>query len=150
VWRKKADVADTLIEAILRCEQQIGKGVKVLSTDHGSEYQGALKQFAWQSGIVWQHSAAFVPEQNERAERLKRTLKENGTALLGEFGVSTVMWPKAVQTASYVRHRVPSVGQDKTSAALMFGQMPDVAHYHVLVARVSCVLERQRITSVDQ
>jgi transposase InsO family protein len=129
--KKKSEAASTIIDAMLRWERQVDRKVKVIRTDHGKEYQGLLKQFATKNGIVRQYSAPYVPEQNGRAERLNRTLVERGRALLLEHGVSTILWPEAVQTASYLRNIELSVDQEKTPSELMFGRKPDVEHLRV-------------------
>jgi hypothetical protein len=44
--KKKSEVAGKIIDALIRWERQVDRRLKVLRIDHGTEYQGVLKEFA--------------------------------------------------------------------------------------------------------
>jgi hypothetical protein len=50
--KKESEVAGKIIDALIRWERQVDRKLKVLRTDHGTEYQGALKEFALKNGVV--------------------------------------------------------------------------------------------------
>jgi hypothetical protein len=57
-------------------ENESGKSIKILRTDGGGEYHGAMATYLKQEGIVHETNAPYTPEQNGVSERANRTLFE--------------------------------------------------------------------------
>jgi transposase InsO family protein len=61
--------------------------VKVLLSDHRTEFMGSSREYVEREGVERQFSSPYVPEQNGRAERLNRTLLEKCRAILFEHSL---------------------------------------------------------------
>jgi transposase InsO family protein len=80
--RSKQEIGEVDFYVLKRWERQTGHRVKILRTDHGTEFLGILREFVESNGVERQFSSPYVPEQNGRAERLNRTLLEKCRAIL--------------------------------------------------------------------
>jgi len=47
--RRKSDAASTLVDLMVRWQRQVGRKVKILRTDQGTEFKGALADFCAQN-----------------------------------------------------------------------------------------------------
>ena len=83
-------------------------------------------------GICHETTVAHSPEQNGVAERMNRTLVESARAMLSHSGLPSSYWAEAVNTAAYVRNRLPvSVGKNTTPFEMWHGRKPKVSHMKV-------------------
>ncbi|CEM34825.1 unnamed protein product [Vitrella brassicaformis CCMP3155] len=64
---------------------------------------------------------------------MNRTLLEKGTALLLRHGITEAFWPFAIDTAAYLRNRMPteSLSEDKTPYEMWHGRRPYLGHVRV-------------------
>lgn len=90
-------------------ENQTGKKIKSFRSDNGGEYVNKrLEDFLKDSGIKHQTSIAYVKQQNGTAERMNRTLQDKARCLLLNSELPLKFWGEAMNTAAYVRNRLPS------------------------------------------
>ena len=120
--------------------------VRILRSDNGSEFRNQwVVSFCRDNGIIQEFSAVRVPQQNGESERANRTILETATTMLVSCGLPARLWAEAVNTAVYLRNRVPtSRNPDTTPFEMYFGRRPTYAHLlkfgeeiHVLDHRVS-------------
>jgi transposase InsO family protein len=135
--RSKTEAAGALVSLLARWEAQAEKRVKVLRTDGGTEYMGNLASFCERKGIVRQLSVAYAPEQNDRAERLNRTLLEKLRALMFQHRIPKAVWSEAIRTAAYLRNVTPQAAKKASPYEMFYGKKPDVAHLRVYGCKVS-------------
>ena len=128
---KKSEVPHCVKDTLLKWQRQTGKQLKVLRTDKGTEYKGALDAWLKETGVVHQLSSEYTPQQNGRAERLNRTLTEKTRALLLQHSLPQEFWAAAMDTASYLRNRLPVEGKEKTPVELFSGEKPDLSNLRV-------------------
>ena len=151
--RRKSDVAEAVIDLLLRWQRQSGAMVKRVRTDRGSEFMAALDEYLRRKGIVHETSVAYAPEQNGRAERLNRTLMERTRALLHEHGLPKMVWSEAIKAASHLRNLVPGGAESKTPHELFYGTKPDVGRLRVYGCKVSAHVPkhlRDKLDSVSE
>ena len=83
--RGKDEVADKLIKFINFVTNQSGKNLKVLRSDGAKENTTrSINSFLESKGIKHEISCPYTPEQNDKAERLNRTLEEIARSMLIE------------------------------------------------------------------
>lgn len=56
-------------------------------------------------GIILDYTVPYTPQQNEKAERMNRTLLERARAMLTDSGVDKKFWGEAVRTAADIINR---------------------------------------------
>jgi hypothetical protein len=74
----------------------------------------------------------FVAEQNGGAKRLMRGVLQKLRVMSLEHGMSTVLWPEAIHTASHFHISVPSMWQKNIQIELVFGERPNAENLRVL------------------
>ncbi|GJT81123.1 retrotransposon protein, putative, ty1-copia subclass [Tanacetum coccineum] len=72
-------------------ENQLGKKIKIVRSDRRGEYVSPSADLCAKHGIRHEFTAPYSPQQNNIAERKKRTLKEMVDAMLISFGLSQDM-----------------------------------------------------------
>jgi len=110
-WVEFVSAKSDVLKAIKKFElnvMDLGK-VQRLHTDRGGEYcSKACEDCLIEKGIKHEYTAPHTPEQNGKAERNWRVLKEMTSCLLEESGLSKTMWPYAMETSTYIRNRCPT------------------------------------------
>jgi transposase InsO family protein len=127
---KTKDQASNFIkDFISEQETQMGKKVKRIRTDGGTEFVNAeLESFLKEKGIILETSAPYTQQQNGVAERFNRTTSEHALAMIKDAGLTDGFWPEAHEYASYVRNRSPTRVLDKiTPHEAYYGKKPNVS-----------------------
>ena len=82
---------------------------KTIRSDNGTEYTGAqFQKFLSANKITHETSIAGKPQQNGKAERTVRTIKETIASLLIDAGLGNVWWAEALKHAVSCLNRRPS------------------------------------------
>lgn len=136
--RSKADVAKITIEYIAFVEKQKGGRVKCLQSDNGTEYTTReLEEYLKTRGISRRLTAPYNPQQNGTSERKNRTLLDTARCLLVESKLPQSFWAEAVNTANYIRNRLPTSSLNgRTPYEAWTGKPPDLSHCRVFGTRV--------------
>jgi len=103
--KSKDEAPSKFLEFKRLVENQTGFRIKVFHTDNGREFCNSMDRALKESGIQRRLTIPYTPEQNGIAERKNRTLIETARCLLGQSGLPTSFWAKAVNTANYIRNR---------------------------------------------
>ena len=86
-------------------ENMIGKKIKILRTDNGTEYEtNEFRKFCKEVGIKRETTTFYTPEQNGVAERKNRTIVEAARAMLCDQGLLKFLWGEAVNTTIYIQN----------------------------------------------
>ncbi|GAA5962135.1 hypothetical protein JCM10213_000806, partial [Rhodosporidiobolus nylandii] len=81
-----------------------------IQTDNGTEFtSSAFQQILADEGIAHRRSVPYTPQQNGRAERAVRTLKEKITSLLAKANVSRRFWAEYGYYACFLLQNTPFV-----------------------------------------
>lgn len=111
-------------------QNQTGRKLKVVKTDCGLEFTNDdVAEIFAKFGITHETSAPYCPQQNGRAERDIRTIKETARTLLKSAKLPDKLWAEAVACAVYIHNRVINKRSGTvTPYEMVFGQKPDVSH----------------------
>eukprot|EP00253_Pinus_taeda_P015982 PITA_15982 len=86
-------------------ENQTEKKIKILRTDHGTEYESnEFHDFCKEAGIKRETTTPYAPEQNGVAERKNRTIMEVISTMLHDQRLLKFLWDEAVNTIVYVQN----------------------------------------------
>ena len=109
------------------------KKIKILRTDNGGEYLSkAFMTYLTEHGVIHQTTVPYTPQQNGTAERLNRTLMQTVRSLLEHANLPQEFWAEALQTATYLRNRIPKTSLDnKTPFEVFHGTKPSLAHIRI-------------------
>lgn len=131
--RSKADVFKVTKEFIAFVESQKSRNVKCLQSDNGKEYTSQeFTIYLKKRGIIRRLTIPYNPEQNGVAERRNRTLIDTARCLMIGSGLPASFWAKAVNTANYIRNRLPSKSLNgQTPYEMWTGRAPDVGNFKV-------------------
>ena len=87
-----------------------GKQVKIIHTDNSGEYQSKeFESFLKDNGITHQTTVPYNPEQNGVAESMNRTIMESARSMLMHSRLPNKFWAEAVNIATYLRNRSPTI-----------------------------------------
>lgn len=140
--KSKDEVKNAFLKFKALVENQKGVKIKTLRTDNGLEYLG--KDFTEElerCGIRREFTTPHTPQQNGLAERMNRTLLEMARCMIIQSKLSHQFWAEAVNTASYIRNRCPTV-HGRTPYEIWYQKKPKVDHFKVFGSDVY-VLNKQ-------
>ena len=102
-------------------------------SDSGGEYTStAFQKLLKDKGIIHIRSAPYTHQQNGRAERFIRTMRDKSESLRLEACLPDSYWEFAVEHAVHVYNRTPMRRQNwVTPFELLNGKKPDVKHLRV-------------------
>ncbi|KAJ9535601.1 hypothetical protein OSB04_un001260 [Centaurea solstitialis] len=131
--RAKSDAADLIIAFIKQIQVLLGRQVKKLRSDNGTEFRNVkLQSFLEEVGISHNFSAVRTPQQNGVVERKNRTLVEAARSMIAHSGVPLSLWAEAVSTACYTQNRTLIVKRtDKTAYEMVNKRKPNIKFFRV-------------------
>ena len=131
--KKKDEVFTWFRHFKVLIENQTEKKIKILRTDHGTEYESnEFHDFCKEASIKRETTTPYTPEQNGVAERKNRMIVAVVRAMLHNQRLLKSLWAKAVNTAVYVQNRCPhqALGS-KTPEEMFTGKKLDVSHFRI-------------------
>ena len=129
--KNKSDVFSVFQEYQALVTNQTGQTIGTLRSDRGGEYiSEQLEQYLRSEGIRHELTVRYAHQQNGLAERFNRTVCEAARAMIVESGLSKSFWAEAVNTAVYVRNRVPTTAHKvpTTPYQMWYDRKPDISH----------------------
>ncbi|GBN43432.1 Retrovirus-related Pol polyprotein from transposon TNT 1-94 [Araneus ventricosus] len=142
--REKSEVFRVFKNHVSRAERFIGRKVKCIRTDNGSEFANDnFKTFCADNGIKHEFTNIYTPEQNGVAERYNQTALDCSRCMLADGGLDNKFWPDAVLCFTYVWNRICHKNQVKTPFELFGGYKPSVRHLKAFGATAYVGLPRQ-------
>jgi hypothetical protein len=131
--KDKSSVFDVFKRFKALVERESSCLIQCLRTDRGGEFtSNAFNDFCSSQGIKRQLTAAYTPQQNGVSERKNRTLMNMVRSMLSCRGVPKQFWPDAVNWATYVMNRSPTLAvKDVTPEECWSGLKPSVHHFRV-------------------
>ncbi|GBO30536.1 Retrovirus-related Pol polyprotein from transposon TNT 1-94, partial [Araneus ventricosus] len=142
--REKSEVFRVFKNHVSRAERFIGRKVKYIRTDNGSEFTNDnFKTFCADNGIKHEFTNIYTPEQNGVAERYNQTALDCSRCMLADSGLDNKFWPDAILCFTYVWNRICHKNQVKTPFELFGGYKPSVRHFKAFGATAYVGLPRQ-------
>ncbi|KAJ9542245.1 hypothetical protein OSB04_028751 [Centaurea solstitialis] len=131
--RANSDVADRIIAFIKRIQVLLGRRVKKLRSDNGTEFRNAkLQSFLEDVEISHNFSAVRTPQQNGVVEKKHRMVVEAARSMMSNSGIPQQFWAEAVSTACYTQNRTLIVKwTGKTAYEMVEQRKPNIDYFRV-------------------
>ena len=132
LMKRKSEPIEKFKEFRVEVENQLGKHIKAIQSNHGGEYLlGDFKDYLTQNGIVSRLTAPGTPQQNGVAERRNKTLLEMVRSMMSYPTLSISFWGYALNTAIHLLNLVPSKSVPKTPMELWSRRKPSMKYLHI-------------------
>ena len=143
---RKSDAFGAFKNWIAHVENETDLKVKSARSDNGGEFLSKeFRRFLNERGIRPDLSVAYTPQQNGRAERPNRDLKERTIALLQESGLPFGFWAEAMLTIAYTKNRSHHTSIDDVPERLWRkGTPPNVSMLRSFGCRAWMTIPRQK------
>ena len=143
---RKSDTFGVFKIWLAHAENETGEKLKAVRSDNGSEFiNKEFTLFLASRGVHYDKSVVYTPQQNGRAERPNRDLKERTIALLVESGLPRSFWAEAMLTVAYTKNRAHHRSIDDVPERLWRnGTPPDVAHLRAFGCRAWMTIPKQK------
>ena len=113
-------------------ENESGSKLVHLRIDGGGEFVSqTLRDYCADQGTSLEYSVPYTPEHNAISERSWRTLRTMKDAMLLDSKLPNQFWAEAMDTANYIRNRLPTHARAKTPEEGWTGITPDVSHIRI-------------------
>nr|GEW72490.1 hypothetical protein [Tanacetum cinerariifolium] len=96
-------------------ENQLGKTIKSLHSDHGGEYMSQeFLDHLKDHGIIAHRTPPYTPQHNRESERRNRTLLDMVRSMMSQTTLPKSFWDYALKTATRILNMVPTKKVEKT------------------------------------
>lgn len=129
-FMKSKDEAPSKLEKYINLvENQLGRKIKKLRSDNGTEIRNAqTRKMVEERGIFHTVTNTHTPEQNGRIEREMRTIVEATRTAIHSNGLDKRLWAEAANYAVFTINQTgTSSVEGKTPAQLWFGRQVDIS-----------------------
>lgn len=134
--KSKNETHDKIKEFKSKYENLTEKRLKIVRADRSTEFiSKAINSLNSEQGISMEHSAAYMPAQNGRAERTNRTIIESTRLIMKEMKLPDHLWPELVQAVAYTRNRSPGL-DGMTPFKKGNDKKPDIRNLRAIGCRV--------------
>jgi len=147
--KTSASVLERFREYKLEVANQLGKRIKCLRTDGGSEYEKWMGSHLKGSGIIHKTTALYSPDQNGMAERTNRTIMERVKAIIAEGKLDKELWMELAQSVVYLKNRSPTMAVTSTPYEVWHGVKPDLSHLRILGSTAYIHVPKEKRTKLD-
>nr|GEY58789.1 hypothetical protein [Tanacetum cinerariifolium] len=99
----------------MEVENQLGKTIKLLRSDHGGEYMSQeFLDYLKDHGIVAHRTPPYTPQHNGVLERRNRTLLDMVRSMMSQTTLPKSFWDYALVNAARILNMVPTKKVEKT------------------------------------
>lgn len=151
------NVREAIYQFLAWVHTQFGYNVKILQTDQESALGKEFRDTIQINGLEWHTSAAYMHEQNGRAERSGRMLTETSRTMHIDSNIPKDLWPATYKCAAYLLNRTPTRGLNwKTPYEVVFerigmpGKRPYIGHLKIFGTRVYEMIPTELIKRKDK
>src|SRR3954462_456138 len=107
--RHKSETFEKFKEFQNEVENQLGKMIKLLRSDHGGEYLSQeFDDHLKSRGIFPQLTSPGTPQRNGVSKRRNHTLLDMVPSMMSQSDLPLAFWGYALETAAFTLNRVPS------------------------------------------
>lgn len=135
--KESAGVQEALSRWLAMAERQSERKLKVMRTDNGTEFKGAVDDWLRGLGVQRQFTVPYSPQQNGRIERWHRTMGEGIRTMLLDSGLPGNLWGESLSQLTLVKNRIvhSALNPGKTPYEMWFGRKPDLS----MLKRFGCM-----------
>lgn len=135
--KTKEDAVDALQLFVQTVVIPDGWRLQRLRTDKGTEFTAeAFRKYCREIGVKLEFASTNTPQQIGANERIGRTLSGVVRCLLADSGLPHFLWGELMQTAVYLRNRVPhSALKNVTPYKTLHGKDASLGHLRAIGAR---------------
>lgn len=127
--KNKAEVCQAMADLIVEFEVKTGYRVRIVNSDNGSEFINMnMRLLMLKEHIVHETSAPRTPQQNGRIEREIGSLTNMARTMLISTRLPDSLWDMAIETANYIRNRLPTKRSQSTPYERLMGRKPYLKH----------------------
>jgi hypothetical protein len=131
-----------------RVEAETSLKIKKVRCDNAPEYRSLEKAIAT-TGVQFEFTTPYTPEQNGISERLNRSLITVARAILQDAQLPTKFWAEAANTACYLRNRTPIGPGGMTSEEAYSGRKPYIGHLRAFGCVAYAYIPKERRQKLD-
>ncbi|GJY29675.1 retrotransposon protein, putative, ty1-copia subclass [Tanacetum coccineum] len=130
--KHKHEVFETFKVFQKEVENQLGKTIKSLRSDHEGEYMSQkFLDHLKEHGIIAHRTPPYTPQNNGVSERRNRTLLDMVRSMMSQTTLPKSFWDYALETAARILNMVPTKKVDKTPYEIWHGQAPKLSYLKV-------------------
>ncbi|GKA22379.1 putative RNA-directed DNA polymerase [Tanacetum coccineum] len=130
--KHKHEVFETFKVFKNEVENQLGKTINAIRSDHGGEYiSQEFKDYLKAYGIVQQLTPPYTPQHNGVFERRNCTLLNMVRSMMSLTTLPLSFWDYALESAARILNMVPTKKVDKTPYELWHGKVPNLSYLKV-------------------
>ncbi|GKA80089.1 retrotransposon protein, putative, ty1-copia subclass [Tanacetum coccineum] len=139
--KHKHEVFETFKVFQKEVENQLGKIIKSLRSDHGGKYTSQeFLDHLKDHEIIAHRTPPYTPQHNGVSERRNRTLIDMVRSMMSQTTLPKSFWDYALESAVRILNMVPTKKVEKTPYEVWHGQAPKLSYlkvwgYEVLVKR---------------
>ena len=127
--KKKSEVYEKFKIFEKMIENKFGRKMKTLSSDNGREFcNKEMDEYLEKCGIQQETTAAYIPEQNGKAERDNRTIVESVRTMIIAKNLPLTLWAEEVNCLVYVLNRTVWTSGAVTPYEAWTGTIPNLKH----------------------
>ncbi|GJS17912.1 retrovirus-related pol polyprotein from transposon TNT 1-94 [Tanacetum coccineum] len=113
-------------------ENQLGKTIKSLRSDHGGEYMSQeFLDHLKEHGIIARRTPPYTPQHNGVSERRNRTLLDMVRSMMSQTNLPKSFWDYALESVARILNMVPTKKVEKTPYEVWHGQAPKLSYLKV-------------------
>ncbi|GKD43321.1 retrotransposon protein, putative, ty1-copia subclass [Tanacetum coccineum] len=130
-------------------ENQLGKTIKSLRSDHGGEYMSQeLLDHLKEHGIIAHRTHPYTPQHNGVSERRNQTLLDMVRSMMSQTTLPKSFWDYALESAARILNMVPTKKVDKTPYEVWHGKAPKLSYLKVW--GYEALVKRDTLTKPDK
>ena len=127
--RDKSAVVLCIEKLIVEFEHDSDCSIRTLCSDNGSEFVNRNTELLLlRERIIHETASAYTPQQNARIEREIGSITNMARTLLLASQLPVQLWPEAIESAVYIRNRLPTKHSKVTPYERFTGRKPIVKH----------------------
>nr|GEW09077.1 hypothetical protein [Tanacetum cinerariifolium] len=144
----KHEVFETFKLFQKKVENQLGKTIKLLYSDHKGEYMSLFLDHLKDHEIIAHRTPPYTSQHNGVSERRNRTLLDMVRSIMSQTTLLTSFWDYALKTVACILNMVPTNNVEKTSYKVWHGQAPKLSYIKVWGCKA--LVKRDTLTKPDK
>ena len=132
LMRYKSEAFEKFKEFRNKVEKQLGRSIKSLRSDRGSEYLSQeFLDYLKDNGILSQWTPPYMPQHNGAAKRRNLILLDMVRSMMGKADLPKSFWGFALETVVYFLNKVPTKSIEVTPYEIWTNKKSYLSHMKV-------------------